>query len=550
MREVNIGTADIERAGSNGYSSSNGRANGEGSAHHHGDPLQQQQQQPALSEVETHLQRVRLELCGERYPPSGYALRAVVPATPAGLARAAALEDLMDQVRYWAVEEATTFCHEPSRLAETEAPEAVVACLATGRASLIAQTLRVVQPMLGHRQTAAELRRVLGEVQGRRDAAAAAAPLPDGCDSLFAFLADVLTQYTGVVPLLIEVLSTATAALVHAGAARASDDVLAADAESEADAHAEAQRQRVAPLVVALHETTLVHQLECTMRRHASVAQVQVEGVAFFAALVDLPWPFPDDADEADADGASPPSLADIVACSDGILAVLQAALDHHRQHLCVTRGVLHVWRVCAEHPRNRVSLLRHGAYAGALQALREVGPYTLDISRAVAETVAYFVPLLDTLQRRTLALSLRNLLQHRPQLEMLELLLALLLSLLMVLSKSRAPAGGSGVGAFDRYAMYPQPRPSNAAAALPPGASTADGQRPSSRATLRCGPVQWHPPRDDADTWRFLLEQCAVPQQVSGLLAYLDNCEVVDDEDAAEVDRVCELAAAVLQFF
>ncbi|KAK7200157.1 hypothetical protein NESM_000066400 [Novymonas esmeraldas] len=532
LHKVNIGTSDIVGGGG-------GDAAAMSSA-----PLPRHEP-PPLAAVEEHVQRIRLEVTGQRRPPSGYASRVVIPPTTAGLARVAALVHLLDQVRYWAVEEASTFIEEPSGLAETEAPEAVVACLCSQRPQLMAQALRAVQPMLAHRQTAAELRRVMGDVwAGRGHVATAAPPLPDGCDPLLATLAEVLQRHRGAVPLLVEALSCAAAVLTQARAAHAAGDLNghAVDDDDTERRH----RRHLASVMVALHETLLVHEVEAAMRRHPDATALQVEGVAFFAALVSVPW-----TDEAADDaGAAPASLADVVADSDGVLDVLQAALHGHRQHLCVRRGVLHVWRACAQQPYNRVALLRHGAYGGALQLLREVGPYAVDVWREVAETVGYLIPCLDALQRRSLALALRDLLRRRPQLEMLELVLALLLSLLTVVAGGRNHTTGGGGGAYALYASVPQP----------PVSSSARGPR-SGHTALHLSPLQWHPSTDrhgqhgaaaaaDGDAWLFLLERCAMPQLVSGLLAYLSRCEAVDADDAADMDRVCRLAEAALAFF
>ncbi|CAJ1023927.1 hypothetical protein, conserved [Leishmania lindenbergi] len=530
--EANIGTSDIVHGG-------------------HGDKeaATQQQQSPALSVVEEHVQCIRLELCGQRHPPSGYAASVTIPSTVAGLTRVAVLADLLDQVYYWAIEEASTFRGEPSRLAETEAPEAVIACLCSQRPQLVAQALRVVQPMLEHRQTASETRRVMAAVWAYRERLNSVASLPEGADPLLAVLAEVLEQHKGVVPVLVEALSTVTAALVQERAARTSSD----EASDDGLDGNMSQRRRIAPLVVALHETALVHQMVSAMRRYPDAVPLQAEGVSLCAALVDLPWTFEEEVGEDE----TPTSLADIVAHSDGVLDVLQGALRRHRQHLGICRGVLHVWRVCAQHQGNRIPLLQHGAYADALKQLREMGPYTVDVWREIAETVGYFTPLLDALQRRSLALSLRELLQNRPQLEILELVLALLLSLLMVVDSGYHGGGGKSGGAFNTYAMYPQPPA--AASSLNAADIAGAPQHRRKKALLCLSPLQWHPTRDHQhsgasaagrDTWHFLLECCAMPQLVSGLLEYFGNCEVVDEEDASDVDRVCSLAEAILSFF
>ncbi|CAG9573276.1 conserved hypothetical protein [Leishmania major strain Friedlin] len=533
LHEVNVGTSDIVRGG------------------HGGDEAATPQQPPALSVVEEHIQRIRLELCGQRHPPSGYASAIAIPSTAAGLDRVAVLVDLLDQVRYWAIEEAFTFKDEPSRLAETEAPEAVVACLCSQRPQLVAQALRVVQPMLRHRQTAYETRRVMVDVWAYREQVNSMVPLPEGLDPLLAMLAEFLEQHKGVLPVLVEALSTATAALVQDGTACVGSD----NGNDDNLDGGVSLRRRVAPLVVALHETTLVYQMESAMRRHPDAVPLQVEGVSFCAALVDLPWPFEA---EVDSEEGTPTSLADILAHSDGVLDVLHGALRRHRQNLCIARGVLHVWRVCAQHPANRVPLLQHGAYAGALQQLRGVLPYAVGVWREIAETVGYFIPLLDALQRRSLALTLRELLLRRPQLEMLELILALLLSLLMVVDSGHRGGGGKSSGAFNMYAMYPQPPE----AAPSPSATDIAGEphHRGTKAVLRPSLLQWHPTRGhhphsgasaaEEDTWHFLLERCAMPQLVSGLLEYFGHCEAVDEEDASDVDRVCRLAEVVLGFF
>ncbi|GET88256.1 hypothetical protein, conserved [Leishmania tarentolae] len=533
MHEVSIGTSDIVQGS------------------HDDDDGATQQLPPALSVVEEHMQCMRLELCGERHPPGGYASSTAIPSTAAGLARVAVLVDLLDQVYYWAIEEASTFKDEPSRLAETEAPEAVVACLCSQRPQLVAQALRVMQPMLRNRQTAYEARRVMADVWAYRERANSMALLPEGVDPLLAMLADVLQQHKGVLPVLVEALATATAVLVQ-------DATACVDSGSGNDVDMNnglSRHRRIAPLVVALHETTLVYQTETAMRRHPDAVSLQVEGVSFCAALVDLPWPFEADVDD---DGGTPTSLADTVAHSDGVLAVLQGALRRHRQNMRIARGVLHVWRVCAQHPANRVPLLQHGAYAGALEQLRAVGPCTPGVWREIAETVGYFIPLLDVFQRRSLALTLREFLLRRPQLEMLEIILALLVSLLTVVSSGRRGSGDKSGAAFKMYAMYPQPP-----ATVPPpneAGIAGDSHHRKAKAVLRLSPLQWHPMRDhtmhsgasaaEEDTWHFLLERCAMPQLVSGVLEYFSHCEAVDEEDASDVERVCCLAEVVLGFF
>ncbi|KPA78128.1 hypothetical protein ABB37_06312 [Leptomonas pyrrhocoris] len=587
------------------------------------------QEMPALSVVEAHMQRLRYDLCGDRHASSGYAARVSIPASD--LTRIASLVDLLDQLRNWSIEEGTTFVEEPSRLAETEAPEAVVACVCSGRPRLMTQALSVVQPMLRHPQTAWELRRVVCEVQRSRtqhanstskkareeekeegNAAELNLEAEDGTrgDPLLILLADIVAHHAGAAPLLAEALSTA-AAVVQV--------VLHDLSQGETE---EVVFQRVRSIADALYATPLVFHIELAMRRFAAVAPLQVNGVHFFAALVDLPaltddgparvpssGAAADDSGSAHAvdatrareereksmgpgeelpeESVSPPSsLADVVAHSDGVLDVLQRAMQLHRHLLSLRRGVLHVWCVCAQRPPCRVSLLRHGVYGAALRQVSEVGPYTMDVFREAAEIVGYFTPLLDVLQRRSLLLTLHGILQRRPQLEMIEVVLALLVAVLTVVSRPsstgdaphdrthrhphgdvRGDAGrGRRGGNSDPYAMYatcvqPPTLPTTSPSRVP--ATVAETEAPRQRC-LRLSPLFWQPSSSsstssissttsraaDGDTWQFMLQRCALPQLVSGLHGYFSACEVVDEQDAAAVERVCALAEAVLTFF
>jgi hypothetical protein len=577
------------------------------------------QEMPTLVAVEEHLQRLRYELCGDHHAAGGYASAVRIPAHD--VRRCASLVDLLDQLRYWAVEEATTFSGEPSRLAAAEAPEAVVACACSGRPRVMAQALSVVQPMLRHRQTASELRRVVREVQQRqqrmRDHRGGSnsddeeqvrntlksreereeedgrvgeggdddAPAADvGSEPLLPLLAEVMQRHAGVVPLLTEAIATATCIVQVAVA-----DVAESSNNSRDDDNDASALEFVRNLVEVFHTTPLVYLIECAMRRFGEVMQLQVEGVKFFAALIDLPT-LTEDYDrieeeerdlheEADtgagrratsAPYSSTTSMADVVAHSDGVLAVLRNAMQHHRQHLTLCRGALHVWCVCSQAPSCRVPLLRHGVYTAALQQLAEAGPYTPDVFHTAAEVVGCFIPLLDALQRRTLLWTLRGILHRRPQLEMIELVLALLLAVLTVVrgpynsnnsddgGENRGRAEGlAGVPTHDPFALY-------ARCARPPQFSEVPVHSPSPGAAaesrprrLQLSPLLFQPspasaPFDGSggDTWAFMLHCCALPQLVSGLHGYFTTCEVVDEADAAEVQRVCTLAQAVLSFF
>lgn len=67
------------------------------------------------------------------------------------------IDDLLDIIVYWAMEESTTFIGSPSQLAEVEAPEALVFCLFSQRPRLITKALVIMKYMLEHPQTASEL---------------------------------------------------------------------------------------------------------------------------------------------------------------------------------------------------------------------------------------------------------------------------------------------------------------------------------------------------------------------------------------------------------
>ncbi|KPI85334.1 hypothetical protein ABL78_5616 [Leptomonas seymouri] len=578
------------------------------------DPSQEvKQEMPALSAVEAHVQRLRYDLCGDCHAKGRYASRVRIPASD--LTRIGSLIDLLDQLQYWAIEEATTFVEEPSRLAETEAPEAVVACVCSGRPQLMTQALSVVQPMLHHPQTAFEVRRVVRQVIRYRrrasgkttksreedaeddDAAdewSQAAEDCAGCDPLLTLLAEIMASHAGVAPLLSQVVGTA-AAVVQV--------VLCDLAQGEAY---ETALHRVQDIVDTLYETPLVLHIETAMRRFAEVAQLQLNGVRFFAAMVDLPT-LTDNSQEfvlvstaaasatrARDEGAKstkaeehveeslPLCMADVVAHSDGVLVVLQRAMQHHRQLLALCRGVLHIWKRCAQLPSSRLSLLRHGVYGAALRQLGEAGPYTADVFGTAAEIVGCFIPLLDALQRRSLLLTLRGILQRRPQLDVVELVLALLVAVLTVVNRGsgtekdlhrpvhrhgdeKVLEGASSSGRpsmrdpYAMYAMCPLPPPSSS---LPPphANATAESTVTPRQCCLQLSPLLWQPPSSpacrtgscaaDRDTWRFMLENCAIPQFVSGLRGYFAACEVVDEEDAEAVQRVCALADAVLSHF
>ena len=663
-REVVIGTSDLS-------------ADAAAAAPTH-DPQQQESQpeMPTLAAVEAHMQRLRFELCGDGHASSGYAARVHIASHE--LSRMQSIIDVLDQLRYCATEEGTTFVEYPSQLAETEAPEAVVACLYSGRPLLITQALSVVQPMLRHPQTAWELRRVVREAQQREhqcradmntgsgarctrnreekeeeeDEAAAAAALGNqnaikvgvsdsvnsSGDPLLVLLACLMERHARSAPLLTEVFATATAVVQVALANVAREGVHDGDVVS----------RHVRPLVDSLYETPLIFLMETAMHRFAAVVQLQVHATAFFCALVDLPA-FPSDdglcdarlADDLDsgvafesggrngemqgnqekassmkatttitaaaAEVVGSTFMADAIAHSDGVLEALRRAMQLHRQHLGLCRCVLHTWCVCAQLPSSRVSLLRHGVYGAALRQLNEVGPYTLDVFRISAEIVGYFIPLSDLLQRRSLLLTLRGLLQRRPQLEMIELVLALLVAMLSVVEKSsisRVSHGRSdgsrsvapplthegvsvdgAVANRDPYAMYamcPQPPLLSSStcvstaglfscpAAVPAQSASVSSAHAVTRCTaLQLSPLFWLPPsssssctscaaggtggqmaRVESDTWRFMLQRCALPQLVSGVLSYFEMCEVEDERDAADVRRVCALAEAVLAYF
>lgn len=528
------------------------------------------QEMPSLSLVAAHVHRVREALCGggsasngNGSSNSGGGLAAHVSIPASDLARVATLVDLLDQLRYWAVEEATTFVAQPSQLAETDAPEVIVACACSGRPQLMAQALTVMQQLLGHPQSASEVRRVLREVEhhhhtsgDRREEREEHSFADEPGDPVLRFLAKIMVAHARAAPLLVEAIGTATAAVrvVLRDIAEGSTEDVVAD--------------RVHAVFDVLCTTPLVCCTESAMRRFSESVTVQVAGVGFLAALVDLPALIePQEVREGEEEAATT-SMADMIAHSDGLLAVLLEAMHCHRHHLSLCRGVLHVWCAAGQSPACRPLLLRHGAYAASLRLLKEVGAFTMDVFTSAAEVIGYCVPLLDALQRRSLLLTLRSLLQRRPQLEMIELVLALLVAVLTAHGR-RGGATRSAGGERDPYAMYarcPQPpergageerkKSCESAAPSAPTASQDEQpqqQRPRRQVQLRWSSTYWQPaaPSEDAeDTWSFTLQRCAVPQLVSGVREYLSACDAVDDQDAADVQRVCTLADAVLSFF
>ncbi|KEG06437.1 hypothetical protein DQ04_13941010, partial [Trypanosoma grayi] len=85
-----------------------------------------QPEPPALADVEECVASLRA-LVANNGTPIG----------PACIQLIDTIVDRLDQVYFWAVEEGTTFRHEPSGLAQCEVPRLAVACVATRRPRIV-----------------------------------------------------------------------------------------------------------------------------------------------------------------------------------------------------------------------------------------------------------------------------------------------------------------------------------------------------------------------------------------------------------------------------
>ncbi|RHW69554.1 hypothetical protein DPX39_100025000 [Trypanosoma brucei equiperdum] len=329
-------------------------------------------EQPLLVEVEDQVKYIRELLHNGGVP---------IEAKDVELIRRIA--DQLDQIYYWAVEEGGTFSREPSVLAQCEVPNLLIACTMTMRPRLVVSALSIMRHLLRHEQAGSH---IFAEAEKAAAGGDAVVQLYEG-DGFYGLIAGVMGRYAGLLELQTEAIAVAC----------------------------EAARFDIESIL----ESAVISHVLSALQRHGENSAVQKEGVRLFSILVDI--------ERADAVGCtsvtgfpnhpvydrnnSMPTPTAVIFSHIGVVVsfVLQA-VDAHMSNVEVKRNAVHFLRRCASYPVNISEMLVSGAYSLLLRAL----PHSLllpDVFAELVETISAFVPLLDSLQRRGLALAIRRVL-------------------------------------------------------------------------------------------------------------------------------------------
>lgn len=505
-------------------------------------------QPPAIADVAAHLSQLRALLLSALPSPSPSSPSPSPPLTSSTdaearaltyahvcihaheLSRIAEVDDALDQVLFWAMEEAGSYAEEPSQLSEVEAPEAVYACaVLSKRPRLMVKALSVFVCLLQHPQSAAELLRVAALYAKESGAAAHDTHFGRHCQRgrpLVDFLADVLLSHPGHHPLQTQAIATATALLPYVGW------------------HG------------LLHQRTLLQAVASVLhQRYASADAdaIVTEAVNFFATVVDLPVTeghasdSSEEEEEEDADGVRDAlgrvSAATLLVQNDEICTAMVGAVRVHWSHLRVKQRGLHFLCECARCPENRVVLLQSAAYTVMAKALTEL-LYSPELFHEAAEAVSSVAPLLDSFQRRSLVLLVRRVLLEQGDMGVLLVALALLHTLLI----TTAPAGNSGAivapstsggQAYAMYAMCPQP----------PTHSQTAGAECAAAATMARLQQSALFPHPSSHEWLSFLHDQRLPQIVGHVVDYHTYAMArasrpeEDDNEVRRMKALCGLA-------
>lgn len=293
------------------------------------------------------------------------------------------IDDLLDTLWYWAMEESTTFIDNPSQLAEVEAPEALAFCLFSQRPRLITKALVIIKHMLEHPQTASELCRTVGRYyQYYCDTKDTCHPIrathasimsmfasqssdskastsdgnstdlvssfsPSSYDSVLFLLAFLLEHYEGLPDLLV-----------------AATDVLSCLCRMHRIGAEAVLQSGVIRLVGTAMLTHVDHQ---TLRRASA---------SFFSYVVDLsrgipPSSIPSSLSPSDAVDVAP--LSSLLCYTEELLFVILQTFTLGWTNSQIRTSCLRFLRVCSAYPPNRLPLVKEKALVLTLKALPEL---------------------------------------------------------------------------------------------------------------------------------------------------------------------------------
>lgn len=344
-------------------------------------------QQPTLAEVGEHVESLWAIVVNNGAPIDAASLDLIDT-----------IVDRLDQLYYWAVEESTTFLHQPSVLAQCGAPRLVFSCAMTRRPKIVIAALRVMSHLLRHEQPASEL----FALAAMRGEGCVKSVQPVDGDGFFDMLASVMETHAGLAEL------QAEAAAVAAEAARVD--------------------------VERLLESSVVSCVLAALRRHGGSTAMQIAGVRLFAVLVDIQRGAPV---SADTTGAAPPTPVAVLLTQFGVVTrFVVEAVAANVNNVEVKRNAVHFLLRCAAHKENLPVLLLHGAYPLLVNALVPA-THVPELFVELMEAIAYFIPLLDPLQRRSLVLVTRQVLLGTTSSFFVLLCASLLVRLLRVAAQS-----------------------------------------------------------------------------------------------------------------
>lgn len=281
------------------------------------------------------------------------------------------LDDLLDTLLYWAMEESTTFRESPSQLAEVEAPEALSFFLFCQRPRLIIKALLIIKHMLEHPQTASELCRtstgyfryygheknVCHPIQtkhagrtsaleskegdepksGSRSSSSSACTTctaPSSFNNLFFVLVFLLEHYSGLPDLLASAIDILTSLCLW---------------------------ERVGAEVVL--QSGVISVVATGMLTHVDNPKVRVASTAFFSYVVCLP--------RASSTSEDVPFSA-LVCYADGLLSVIMQTFTLGWSNSEIKASCLRFLRACSAFPPNRLPLVKEKALVWALRAVSD----------------------------------------------------------------------------------------------------------------------------------------------------------------------------------
>lgn len=281
------------------------------------------------------------------------------------------IDDLLDTILYWAMEESTTFLDLPSQLAEVEAPEVLAFCLFCQRPRLVIKALLIMKHMLEHPQTASELCRTItgyyrfycheknvchpirtahvcrtGAVESKegdepksssRSSSASACTTCTASSSfnnLLFVLVFLLEHYTGLPDLLASAIDILTSLCLW---------------------------KRVDAEVVL--QSGLISVVATGMLTHVDNPKVRVSSTAFFSYVVCL---------SRGPSTSEDVPLSALVCYADGLLSIIMQTFTLGWSNSEIKASCLRFLRACSAFPPNRLPLVNEKALVWALRAVSD----------------------------------------------------------------------------------------------------------------------------------------------------------------------------------